>query len=462
MIADISSTFQEETLKRKIDYQISKIEDNVARELYNSSGDSLLDMYRNMTLVGSLNDRVKSPYVEFVLSSPPGEVLSDKQFIQIAQDYMARMGYAESCYSIIRNEDKEHQHVHIIATTIDMNGMWISDSQSRIRSGKIMRDLEKKYGIYQVEKGVSSHSCSLGESQYRQYFFDAAVHKALRSNNAHDRVEKILQQSDVYKGMDLKTGTFTNDEWKIILGEEVYEKALQVLSKGKFFNPLFKDELLSVMDRLDQECKNVKEFRDRLENEGYYMRMVSDKGKSHYVYGIPDRGFYLKDSVLPERYRFGNLKFDGRQMTSDEQKHYLYDQVFKVLNTSADYQDFKSRLLDNGIKLEEHSNNEKVYGVSFSLSNVEAPVSFKGSDISRRLTYLNLQKYFQKEPEKAIEPFITRYVEHPSWGKDISYMMPAVASLANMAVLGGTGKHRKEEDEELTKKKKKKRRGLSR
>ena len=49
------------------------------------------------------------------------------------------------------------------------------------------------------------------------------------------------------------------------IGEDTYENMLDMLSKGKFFNPLLKDELLSVMDRLRQECDNVKEFRDRLE-----------------------------------------------------------------------------------------------------------------------------------------------------------------------------------------------------
>ena len=86
------------------------------------------------------------------------------------------------------------------------------------------------------------------------------------------------------------------------------------------------------MDRLRQECGNMKEFRDRLEKEGYYMRLVSDKGKSHYVYGIPDRGFYLKDTALPESYRFGKLLFAGKQMTADEQKHYLYNHIFAVIN----------------------------------------------------------------------------------------------------------------------------------
>ena len=74
MIAEIQDPFVGEALNRKIDYQLKKIESGVARELYNSSGDSLINMYRNMSLVAGLNDRVKSPYIEFILSSPIGVI----------------------------------------------------------------------------------------------------------------------------------------------------------------------------------------------------------------------------------------------------------------------------------------------------------------------------------------------------------------------------------------------------
>ena len=84
------------------------------------------------------------------------------------------MGYGDSCYTIIKNDDKDHRHVHILATTIDLNGLWISDSYSKGRSGKIMRELELKHGLEVMEKGKSSRNKTLGESQYRQYFFDTA------------------------------------------------------------------------------------------------------------------------------------------------------------------------------------------------------------------------------------------------------------------------------------------------
>ena len=59
-------------------------------------------MYRNMSLVAGLNDRVKSPYIEFILSSPIGEDLPDEKFSEIAKEYLERMGYGDSCYTIIK------------------------------------------------------------------------------------------------------------------------------------------------------------------------------------------------------------------------------------------------------------------------------------------------------------------------------------------------------------------------
>ena len=235
-----------------------------------------------------------------------------------------------------------------------------------------------------------------------------------------------------------------------------------MLSKGKFFNPLFKDELLSVMDRLYQDCENVKEFRERLEKDGYYMRLVSDKGKSHYVYGILDRGFYIKDTALPERYRFGKLLFSGKEMTIDEQKHYLYNQIFATIHSSSSYGEFKDRLVESNIKLIEHVNGKGIYGISFTMGNVDTPEVFKSSDISRRLTYQNIQNYFNKEHNgnKVIEPVIKCYISNQKeWERDVNYMYPAI--MLSFGMDSDSHKNRRSEDEERVTKKKKRNKGIS-
>lgn len=71
------------------------------------------------------------------------------------------------------------------------------------------------------------------------------------------------------------------------------------------------------------------------------MRLVTKKDKSYYVYGMKDTSFYVKDTSLPMKYRFGHIRFDDKGMSSDEQKHYLYDHVFMALNGSDSYRQFK-------------------------------------------------------------------------------------------------------------------------
>lgn len=477
MIAELFEPFQEVELNRKIAYHLAKIEKGVAKELYNSVGDSLEDMRNNMPLVASLNDRVKLPYIEFVLSSPVGENLSDSKFIEIANEYMREMGYNESCYSIVKHEDKDNKHVHILATKIDLNGQRINDSMSKIHSGTVMRKLEKEYGLIVMEKGQSSHNKTLGESQYRQYYFDTALHKALRSHNAHKRITRLLMESDTYRMISLDLGkAYTNSEWKIILGDDIYEKLLKVLSDSKFFNPLYKDELLSTMDRIYPTCKTVSEFREKLNKENIYSRLVSDKGKSYYIYGIPERGFYVKDKALPERYRFGKLAFEAHKMAPDEQKHYLYNKIFSVLNSSYCYDEFKNQLNEAEIDVVEHSNKSGIYGLSFFLSKIDSPVVFKGSDISRRLTYQNIQDYFKKENEydKAsgmipikssgtpIEPIIVCYLNtRQEWDRELTYMAPVGMILSTIPLETDSKKRRKEDEFHPVKKKRKKNKGLS-
>lgn len=81
-------------------------------------------------------------------------------------------------------------------------------------------------------------------------------------------------------------------------------------------------------------------------------------------------------------------------MSADEQKHYLYDHVFKALNASLGYEDFKKRLAEESIRVTEHVNSKGAYGISFYMENVENAHVFKGADLSRKLTYQNIQKHF--------------------------------------------------------------------
>ena len=202
MIAEIQPSFSSHlSMSRKIEYQLSKVKEGNGKVLYTSTGDELAAMPAYMKLISQLNDRVKLPYAEFILSLYPGESLSDEQWLSLAGEYIERMGYGKSCYAVVLNTDKAHSHVHVLLTTIDEEGKSIPSGNNYSRSEKISRELEQKYGLLPLEREGGKRT-TLGEAQYRNYYFDAALKKAMRSYNYKDKVSAVLEQSDTYRSLN--------------------------------------------------------------------------------------------------------------------------------------------------------------------------------------------------------------------------------------------------------------------
>lgn len=474
MIADIQPSFQQSLLEHKIDYQIKKILSGDAIELYNSSGDILEMMKRYMPIVAELNDSIRYPYKEFVLSLPVDDNLNGEQFTTLAKEYMERMGYGDCLYTIILNTDTPYKHVHIYTTTVDLNGKWVNSSYDFKKSGKIARELELKNNLTPLDQVESNINHSLNEIHARRFYFDNALNKALKNYETKSELTSMLNSSEMYLSLKSdKKSHYTNSDWEIMLGSSTYNEILRVLKTKGFFRTLYKDELLSAMDSIIDKVENASEFRKELESKGYYMRLVSNGHKSsYYVYGIEDM-FYFKDTSLPKRYRFGHIHFDGRFMESDEQKHYLYNQIFSALNSSTDYSLFRAVLKEHNISVLEHKNSTGIYGLSYSIDDVDHPICFKASEISRHFTYKSVQDRFSKNLCSEIlnsvgvdgvsdEPYLNRVGNYITKSNDtIRYMKPNNNLLA-LSLLGGNISDDSEKEDIDSKKQRKKKKNKKR
>lgn len=97
-----------------------------------------------------MNPRVTKAVGHIALSFSKEDVphLNNAVMAQIAREYMENTGIKETQYIIGRHFDKEHPHVHIAFNRIDNNGKTISDHNDRFRSGRICKELTKKYGLH--------------------------------------------------------------------------------------------------------------------------------------------------------------------------------------------------------------------------------------------------------------------------------------------------------------------------
>lgn len=98
----------------------------------------------------STNRRVKNPSKHISLSFSPhdAERITDEFMAQIAKEYMERMGIRNTQYIVVRHNDKDHPHCHIVYNRVDNNGKTISDSNDFQRSRKIAFNLTVRYGLY--------------------------------------------------------------------------------------------------------------------------------------------------------------------------------------------------------------------------------------------------------------------------------------------------------------------------
>ncbi len=80
------------------------------------------------------------------------EHLDDEQYVEIAHRWLRHMefrgeGLHDSQYLIARHLDTNHEHIHIIASRIRMDGSVVPDSWDYRRSEVVVRRLEQEFGL---------------------------------------------------------------------------------------------------------------------------------------------------------------------------------------------------------------------------------------------------------------------------------------------------------------------------
>ena len=116
---------------------------------------------RSLVTQSGLNPKVSKTvgHISLDFSAQDKDKLTNAQMVQIAKEYMTKMGITDTQYIIGRHYDKEHPHIHIIFNRVNNEGKTISDRNDRYRSEKICKELTEKYGLYfaQGKENVKRH-----------------------------------------------------------------------------------------------------------------------------------------------------------------------------------------------------------------------------------------------------------------------------------------------------------------
>ena len=114
----------------------------------NMTGDCSQELIDEFNLTKELRSDVAKPVWHNSLRLPQGESLTNEQWKRIADDYMKRMGFSDThlrCYVL---HDDEGQHIHIIASRIDIAGgkLYLGRNENLI-STRIISELEITHNL---------------------------------------------------------------------------------------------------------------------------------------------------------------------------------------------------------------------------------------------------------------------------------------------------------------------------
>ena len=114
-----------------------------------------------------LNPRVSRSVYHASLSLPYTEHLENDTWHDIAQKYLQAMGFDMNQYVVVRHSDRDHDHAHIVASRIRLDGTTVSDSWDYRRSEAAIRQLEQDYGLRSLHSNQEkiSRSPTTGEQR---------------------------------------------------------------------------------------------------------------------------------------------------------------------------------------------------------------------------------------------------------------------------------------------------------
>lgn len=96
--------------------------------------------------------RTEKPMAHISLNPHPDDLLSEDQYTQLANEYMEKMGFGDMPYIVVKHEDIDRHHIHIVALRVRPDGTCVSDKNNFYRSKEITRELERKYGLHTAER----------------------------------------------------------------------------------------------------------------------------------------------------------------------------------------------------------------------------------------------------------------------------------------------------------------------
>ena len=187
------------------------------------------DIIRSFCMQTGMNPDLKKPvgHIALSYSAVDAPKLTDEKMVQLAQEYMREMKITDTQYIIVRHQDREHPHVHIVFNRIDNNGKTISDRNDMYRNEQVCKKLKAKHGLYFAKGKEQVKQHRLKEPDKSKYEIYTAVKNEIGQSRNWQQLQERLAEMGItirfkYKGQtdEIQGVSFSKGEY-MFKGSEI-------------------------------------------------------------------------------------------------------------------------------------------------------------------------------------------------------------------------------------------------
>lgn len=265
----------------------------------------------------------------YIISLAPGETLTNEQWGEVLDEYMAAMGYDEFCKfcGFIHNDGgTKKQHMHILTCRVKMEkgGPLVDDSNDYAKGMECMRKLEKKYGLQIVANPENTWGVEIKKGDFKFYGGDreTALHNQIHGpkkdwaavirakakeafSTAKPRDMAELVAALKARGVDIKINTnkqgqpqgisymaHGSDAW--ISGSKVMAKKLtwqNLIGQGIEYHPAKHNAVLGLPEPVDQGYIRVDAYQPLNKIQVYAIKKTKQRVRLYHRNGVHYAGF---------------------------------------------------------------------------------------------------------------------------------------------------------------------------
>lgn len=389
MIAKISTGINTDGMVNYNHSKTKKTKDNVPDAILlstnlikiNKNVDAFLVISSAIKSRNSFNNKVEKKNIHISLNFHKDDILTNEKILEIGKDYMDQMGYGDQPYAVYRHFDKEHPHIHIVCSQIDINGMKINDSNLFYRSVALSRKLEEKYNITKPIGKKSAYSkysniqikvhehLDNGKHSLSAILNTVLIDVMKNKPSSEEQFDKLLEQYQVKRNI-----TFDNEEKPTghsfgLLPDDYFENEKNKWSKNSKGIPGSDLDLSfsynSIMDQIAFNLKEKKELQSNIMGRVY--SIINPIIEVHTKNNKKEK---LSDFILKLQKK--GIQLEVKRAQTGDNLNMIYGLVFKDIKTGHSYSatDIKLKTKDFLKAIEDDLKDKKEQQVNSKVENI--------------------------------------------------------------------------------------------